>query len=61
MHKKYTIIHMVAVGSGNFRSYIPECVRVTTGNFHAFIKNNPYYDDLQFVFEGHPKDLLEVI
>ena len=51
--KKYSIIYMAAVGSGGWPTYVPKLLRITTGNINAFLKNNPYYDDVHFIFEGH--------
>jgi hypothetical protein len=50
--KKYSLIYMVPVGSGSWALDIPRLLRLKTGNVDAFLRNNPYYDDVRFVFDG---------
>jgi hypothetical protein len=55
--RKYSIIYMVSVGYGANSFYQPRLLRITCSNLDTFLKNNPYYDDIQMIFDGHVKEL----
>ena len=53
--RKYSVIYMVHIGNFPSCTFIPKLLRITCRNLDGFLRNNPYYDDIQWIFDGHVK------